>query len=122
MIQVVELRKREGQKPSQPSYYEYEVGNGQQIESEMANDLGLKVFRFYQPGDYKGATSYMMGLPFQSADVDNLVAQIKKWYSSDCQDLSTSEVYSSDRGAVSFHNDSDDESDCSVELISASII
>lgn len=56
------------------------LGEGQKIETEMANDTGTKVFRFYEP------------LYAYSNQLDKLVSEIKSWYENECSDMAECNV------------------------------
>ena len=55
------------------------LGKGQQIETEMARDVGTKVFRVYQPAWNGNARS------FRQNDIGEIVNKIKEWYEGDCK-------------------------------------
>ena len=85
MIQIVELRQIGGTM----SYdYKYQLGKGQQIEREMANDVHIKIFAVYQSmhGQYRHR------LEFCSKEIDELVREIKLWYANGCKDMTLCHV------------------------------
>lgn len=49
---------------------EHRIGNGQEIEEEMAREVGIKVFRFFEPKDW---LSY-------SEEISRLAHETKVWY------------------------------------------
>eukprot|EP00797_Seminavis_robusta_P036610 Sro93_g048650.2 (441) ;mRNA; r:96593-97915 len=115
MVQVVEFReiKRRKVKRHARTRIERCLGKGQEIETRMANDLGVKIFRIYQPGDYKGTSTYMLGLEFRQEDIDRLVDKVKEWYRGKCLDMTETEIYATDEGATS----SEEEEETSEEEI-----
>lgn len=89
MIQVVEFLKTDS--PGKHGGH-YELGKGQGIELEMAQDVGTKVFQIYQPT--KLAMSFKDSPPtkskplyFSPQDINKFVEeQLKPWYEGDCTD------------------------------------
>ena len=74
MIQVIEYNNEMGN---------FEVGRGQQIETDMAQQVGIKIFRFY---DYRFN-------PNDKLQVKDLVEDIKYWYNDNCNDMSEVDVF-----------------------------
>ena len=75
---------------------EYSLGKGQAIETEMARDVGIKVFRVYQPSNY--LLSYDLTTMMTELDhshIEKVVSQIKHCYENDvgpdrqCRNTST---------------------------------
>lgn len=95
MVQVVDKRKEKKKKEGEPSpprhpmppvqeeddpelYQHYALGGGQGIETEMAADVGIKVFRFFEPVD---------SFPPYVEHVRRFVSAIQDWYQDGCQDM-----------------------------------
>ena len=70
MVQVVELSGYSRGK------YHHTLGNGQQIESIMAKQVGTKVFRIYEPPTL-----------FSAIDINRLVDAIKTWEEDGCVNM-----------------------------------
>ena len=68
---------------------EHILGNGQKIETEMAKDVGIKVFRFHEP------FRFSKPLELSSSHVDKLVQQIKKWHKEGQTNMSEVNVWGS---------------------------
>mmetsp|Transcript_41420 Transcript_41420/g.63813 ORF Transcript_41420/g.63813 Transcript_41420/m.63813 type:complete len:95 (+) Transcript_41420:166-450(+) len=63
-----------------------ELGAGQTIEREMAQDLKVKVFRVHAPiRNHKTDAEYESD--FVEGDIDELVAKIQGWYDGGCNDM-----------------------------------
>ena len=77
MIQVVEYDKKYGVPI---------LGNGQEIEADMAREVGVKVFRLYQPGSFGRSRDY------DYHDIRRLVSSIREWYAGDCLDMSEVDI------------------------------
>ena len=93
MIQVVDL-------DGQPGLYEesksdYKLGDGQQIETEMAKDVGCKIFRIYRPRIIT-ATNAQILQDFRPEHIESLVYIIQEWYNSNCSDMNDHEITSED--------------------------
>ncbi len=76
------------------------LGNGQQIETELAELVGLKVFRVYQQisgySHIRGRNG--MDSDYEIADLINeLVKCAESWYENGCSDLSVKEVRLEDK-------------------------
>ena len=59
------------------------LGNGQRIESDMAQQLQMKVFHVYRPKDEDGYED-----SFVNHHIDEVVAAIRRWYDNSCIDMS----------------------------------
>ncbi len=76
------------------------LGNGQQIETELAQQVGLKVFRVYQQLEKSRPVffyniSALYGLNSEksiSKLIDELVKCAESWYENGCSDMSVTEV------------------------------
>jgi len=77
MIQVVEYDFDKG---------DFEIGKGQQIETEMANQVGTKIFRFY---DYRRDCEVGVHLK-------DLIEDIQVWYAGNCKNMTEIEIYEDD--------------------------
>ncbi len=86
MVQVAEFNE-DSQK--------HVLGDGQQIETELAEQVGLKVFRVYQQllgssdFSYRNGDDSKIGI---SKLIDELVKSAESWYESGCSDMSVTEV------------------------------
>ena len=67
---------------------------GQQIEREMASQVGTKLFVVNQPDD---GSYYQMPADFSESDIDELINHIKAWYNGDCCDMSTCNIFFANR-------------------------
>jgi hypothetical protein len=77
MVQVIEYRTVDD---DSHNIFPHRAGNGQLIETLMARDVGMKIFRIYQPGalgDYGICTAPKL---FDKRDVEKLMAAIAAWY------------------------------------------
>jgi len=61
-------------------------GDGQKIETDMAQQVSTKVFPVYAPIKYRGDTNREREEDFTEADIEVLVTAIRKWYEGGCQD------------------------------------
>ena len=70
-------------------------GHGQRIESNMAQDVGIKIFRISCPmllgseeidNNATTSSSNMIETDFKAEDIDVLIAEIQKWYDGNCSD------------------------------------
>ena len=90
MIQVVDLKDNPNDLEEFES--EYELGNGQKIETEMAGAVGTKVFRVYRPRvlsfDSLGGSIKQFRCDFSKDDIDILNSKIEEWRRGGCLDLS----------------------------------
>lgn len=80
MIQVVDLRNKKDSRRGADQgdhFVDHTLGNGQSIETEMAEDVGIKVFRFFEPLPSEGQQRLSY-----AEKVDELVRQIQDWQSS----------------------------------------
>ena len=74
MIQVIEYDDEKG---------DFQVGRGQQIETEMAQQVGIKVFRYY---DYRHN-------PNDKLHIEDLIEDVQYWYNGNCKDMNEEEVF-----------------------------
>ncbi|CAB9516976.1 expressed unknown protein [Seminavis robusta] len=79
MIQVVDLKKWEeftwpltNDDDDDGLYENHDLGDGQRIETKMARETGIKIFRFFEP--------VRMGPEHYSNWVHQFVLEIQKWY------------------------------------------
>ena len=79
MLQLIEKGEDDNQPPT--------LGNGQRIEQDMARELNLKVFHVYRPMPEKG-----YGWKFEMHHMDEVVANIERWYDDGCQEMAESTV------------------------------
>ena len=77
MIQLVDFDKHGG---------DHVLGKGQQIETEMARDVGTKVFRVHQPAWNENTRSFMQ------SDIEQLIATVKEWYENDFERKSKCDI------------------------------
>ena len=70
MIQVVDLDEQ----------CHHQRGKGQRIETEMAKEVGTKIFRSYEPTK--------IGTLAVQKEVDRLVLRIQQWFEAGCADMS----------------------------------
>lgn len=92
MIQVVDRDYRKGflRRSSSNSsseccsshdlYELHTLGEGQTIEIEMAQDIGIKIFRFFEPTGAWSSDSF-------AKEVDQFVTRIQQWYQEGCSDM-----------------------------------
>ena len=59
--------------------YDYELGKGQQIELDMASQVGTRVFVAKQPCT---EDEPHLPLPFTQSDINSMVKEIMEWYNS----------------------------------------
>ena len=74
MIQVIEAKHRNSKCQ--------ELGKGRQIEWEMTQDVGTKIFKVHRPR-YKNR----LDLSFCEDDIERLVCEIQNWYNGGCTDM-----------------------------------
>ena len=77
MLQIIERRAWGSKEPQS-------LGNGQRIEREMANEVGVKIFQIYRP-----ITSSGFEFSFDVDDIQDIVVPaIREWYEGGCDDRS----------------------------------
>ena len=79
MLQIVELDNKAVEDGRGGTH---KLGNGQEIEVEMAQEVGTKIFRVYEPFLRVGE-HVRWKRPFLPNDVDALVTKVKEWYDGD---------------------------------------
>ena len=86
MIQVIELDRGV-----------HLTGKGQAIETIMANEVGTKIFRIYEPGSRFSPPTYSRS--FIRKDILHLIRRIKDWYKYEGYQLGSadSEIHCKDR-------------------------
>lgn len=86
MLQIVDAF------PDDDGAVRYQLGQGQQIEGEMADAIGLKVFKVFQPRVVDVDTYRKLYTHFNESHINALVEAIQKWYEAHCEDSSIQEV------------------------------
>jgi hypothetical protein len=85
------------------------AGQGQRIESVMAAQVGIKVFKVLEPGfSMKGADRFNSRSRFRQEDIAELAHQIRRWYQQNCEDITECVVACPriyDKGPPSFYRD-----------------
>lgn len=86
MIQVAEFDQK---------LKKHVLGNGQQIETELAGRVGVKVFRVYQEYIYEdGTPTYPCDSDHSVSDlVDEIVKGAQSWLESDREDMTVHEIH-----------------------------
>ena len=82
MIQVVEYCTATG---------EHVPGKGQQIECQMAQEVGIKVFRVYQLTASRSRDS--TPVQFSADDIEALLEKIQAWRWSGREDMDVTDVF-----------------------------
>merc|ERR1719223_1136880 len=71
----------------------YKLGNGQKIETLMAHQESLKVFRIWQGvGRRRTSSTGFRDRPFDDDDADYVASVVQRWYAFGAQDLSIEDV------------------------------
>ena len=70
---------------------EYELGKGQKIENIMATEVGVKIFRVFEPA-YVSVGKMRYPAAFDHGHIDGLVSVIKNFINGDRSDLKTQEI------------------------------
>ena len=70
----------------------HQLGQGQEIETVMANQVGTKIFRIYQPTDDQYG-SFLFPRSFVLDDIDLLISSVRTWYEGSCEDTSEVDCY-----------------------------
>lgn len=80
LIQVVDAF------PDESGCVRYQLGRGQKIESSMADTVGTKVFKVFQPCVVDLDTGRHLYTSFDEAHINELVQSIQFWYETHCAD------------------------------------
>lgn len=71
-----------------PSVRGHVLGEGQRIETDMAKDVGVKIFQIYQGKTH----NKRWAKDFEEKHIDILAEQVKSWYDADCVDMKETEI------------------------------
>ena len=94
MIQIVDLDGEPGL--FEESLSEYKLGDGQQIETEMAEQVGTKIFRIYRPRTITG-TGVQLLHNFRQDHINSLASILQDWYDGKCTDMTLHEILCEER-------------------------
>ncbi len=72
---------------------EHVLGNGQQIETELADRVGVKVFRVYQQNFQYAGSPKIATMDSEGILVDKVVESAQSWLESDREDMAVQEIY-----------------------------
>mmetsp|Transcript_94757 Transcript_94757/g.141965 ORF Transcript_94757/g.141965 Transcript_94757/m.141965 type:complete len:692 (-) Transcript_94757:304-2379(-) len=94
MIQLIEIHEQNWvHEQNWMHNWMHVPGKGQLIESVMASEVGVKVFRIFEPGFRKsGEMEFNSRSHFRREDIDELAHHIRRWYQQNCQDMTECDV------------------------------
>ena len=94
MLQVVDLQGEPGL--FEECIFNYELGKGQQIEAEMAEAVGTKIFRIYRPRAITSTGDQWLK-DFRKDHIDALALAVQEWYGASCENMDICEIRCEER-------------------------
>ena len=86
MLQIVDLCEKDGKK-------EYQLGDGQKIETVMANQVGTKIFRIFRPRATNVHNNRQLFTEFRSDHINMLQVYVQDWYGRSSVDMDECEIH-----------------------------